>query len=311
MVREDLVEGGAGNVGEEPENGRAASEFSESEVSKSDSPDATERGEGDDGLAAEASDAHANPVQQSQIRLIASSRLEPEPEAEEAEQPLSKDQIRSRRRRDVAGRSILLRARKSDILAVGQAEDPEIESMRPRVRGDCKDVPRPCPFVLCKYHLYLDVSPRTGSIKLNFPDLDVSEMKESCVLDVAERGGTKIEVLADILNLTRERIRQLGVSALDKLDGDLNAADFFERGGAEVDTKRRLALFSQEDVEPEERATDDEDEDDLARENPAAVERAQPEEDRRAEDGEPSSFEDDAASEESGPDSDPGVARAS
>jgi len=34
----------------------------------------------------------------------------------------------------------------------------------------------------CKHHLFIDVSPRTGAIKLNFPDLEVWELGESCAL---------------------------------------------------------------------------------------------------------------------------------
>jgi len=37
------------------------------------------------------------------------------------------------------------------------------------------------------------VSARTGAIKLNFPDLEVWEMTETCALDVADRGGTTLE----------------------------------------------------------------------------------------------------------------------
>ena len=36
----------------------------------------------------------------------------------------------------------------------------------------CQQDHRPCPWVACKHHLYLDVNPETGSIKMNFPDKD-------------------------------------------------------------------------------------------------------------------------------------------
>ncbi len=88
---------------------------------------------------------------------------------------------------------------------------------RPATRGDCKGTPRPCPFVSCRHHLYLDVNPSTGSIKLNFPDLDVAELKESCSLDVADRGGITLEEVGEILNLTRERVRQVEVRGLLRL----------------------------------------------------------------------------------------------
>ena len=88
---------------------------------------------------------------------------------------------------------------------------------RPKTRGDCADGPRPCPFVSCKYHLYLDVKDDTHSIKLNFPHLDVWEMEHSCALDVAEQGGMTLEDVGRIMNLTRERIRQVEVAGIDKL----------------------------------------------------------------------------------------------
>ena len=59
---------------------------------------------------------------------------------------------------------------------------------RPRTRAECADAPRPCPWVACKHHLYLDINPRTGSIKINFPDLEPWELPHTCALDVAEQG---------------------------------------------------------------------------------------------------------------------------
>jgi hypothetical protein len=88
---------------------------------------------------------------------------------------------------------------------------------RPNNRSECADGPRPCPFVACKHHLYLDVNPDTGSIKLNFPDIPVWDMEQTCALDVADRGGVTLEEVGDILNLTRERIRQVEVMGLEKL----------------------------------------------------------------------------------------------
>jgi hypothetical protein len=93
----------------------------------------------------------------------------------------------------------------------------EIESRRPRSRADCANGPRPCMFISCKHHLYLDVNPATGSIKLNFPDKEVWEMSETCALDVADRGGITLEEVGSIMNLTRERIRQVETRGLLKL----------------------------------------------------------------------------------------------
>lgn len=107
----------------------------------------------------------------------------------------------------------------------------ELESMRPRRRSDCVDAPRPCLFVSCKYNLYLDVNPRTGSVKLNFPDKEIWELDYTCALDVADKGGITLEEVGSIMNLTRERVRQVesrGIQGMKVL-----ADDDFERGGGD------------------------------------------------------------------------------
>jgi hypothetical protein len=101
----------------------------------------------------------------------------------------------------------------------------EIDTHRPDARSECRTTERPCPFVSCKYHLYLDVNPHTGSIKLNFPDLEVWELSETCSLDVADRGGITLEEVGELLNLTRERIRQVEATGLDKLRGGYDDED--------------------------------------------------------------------------------------
>jgi hypothetical protein len=78
---------------------------------------------------------------------------------------------------------------------------------RPATRADCGEQ-RPCPYVGCKYNLYLDVTPN-GNLKVNFPDLAPEDMKVSCVLDVADVGGVTLEDTGERLNMTRERVRQI------------------------------------------------------------------------------------------------------
>jgi len=92
-----------------------------------------------------------------------------------------------------------------------------IEGLRPRTRAECVNGPRPCLFVSCKHNLYLDVNPETGSIKLNFPDKEIWELEHTCALDVAEKGGITLEEVGAIMNLTRERIRQVETRGLAKL----------------------------------------------------------------------------------------------
>ena len=102
--------------------------------------------------------------------------------------------------------------------------DPELEALmaeldatRPKTRGECAQGPRPCPYVSCKYNLYVDVNLRTGSVKMNFPDKELWELAETCALDVADRGGITLEEVGVIMNLTRERVRQLETRGLTKL----------------------------------------------------------------------------------------------
>src|SRR5262249_47941926 len=94
---------------------------------------------------------------------------------------------------------------------------PPVEIPRPTTRAECREEMRPCPWVACKHHLYLDINPETGSIKINFPDLEPWELQHTCALDVAERGGITLEEVGEIMNLTRERIRQVEVRGLLKL----------------------------------------------------------------------------------------------
>ncbi len=88
---------------------------------------------------------------------------------------------------------------------------------RPSTRAECKEEMRPCPWVACKHHLYLDINPMTGSIKINFPDREPWEIEHTCALDVAEAGALTLEQVGAITNLTRERVRQVEVIGLSKL----------------------------------------------------------------------------------------------
>jgi hypothetical protein len=90
-----------------------------------------------------------------------------------------------------------------------------IDEMVPRTRSECEcsDV-RPCPFVRCKYNLLIDVSD-SGTIRYNFPAWDAPD---SCALDVAEYDGCTLEEVGRLMNITRERVRQIEEAAITKLN---------------------------------------------------------------------------------------------
>jgi hypothetical protein len=161
---------------------------------------------------------------------------------------ITREQRRSRRKRAVRARTISVKRMTKRELEIGRLLYPETDYWKPRARSECVDGPRPCPFVSCKHHLFVDVSPRTGAIKLNFPDLEVWDMGESCALDVADRGGTTLEDVGAIMNLTRERIRQVEVKALAKLEAlkDMMALrEYVDEGPV---GRRRLPRLTKKDL---------------------------------------------------------------
>jgi hypothetical protein len=172
-----------------------------------------------------------------------------------ASEPVTREQRRSRRKRAIRARTISVKRMTKRELELGRLLYPDDEEVeRPVTRADCAGGARPCPFVSCKHHLFLDVSARTGAIKLNFPDLEVWEMSETCALDIADRGGTTLEEVGAIMNLTRERIRQVEVKGLAKLLAlkDMMALrDYVDEGPV---GKRRLPLLEAESEEEEEEA---------------------------------------------------------
>ena len=149
---------------------------------------------------------------------LAMALLEEGFEDEEDDEDGDDEQGRRRRRSRARARTISIRRLSKTELNLGRMMYPEEQYWRPQSRGDCAEMERPCPFVSCKYHLYIDVHPVRGSIKINFPDLEVWEMTDTCALDIADRGGITLEEVGEIMNLTRERVRQVETQGLSKLE---------------------------------------------------------------------------------------------
>lgn len=110
---------------------------------------------------------------------------------------------------------------RSEIKAKGESDSIHAawDEHRPKTRADCGDVPRPCPWVSCKYHNFLSVNEH-GSVKLHFGTDDASVMPPewSCSLDIADRvafemriggGPLPVEDLVWISRVGDARLRQI------------------------------------------------------------------------------------------------------
>jgi hypothetical protein len=116
---------------------------------------------------------------------------------------------------------------------------------RPHIRRDClpggQNGARPCPWASCAYHLAVDVNEKTGHLAVHGAP---ESMTETCALDVADRtreapgfevhrgaatgidGAETLTSIASLVNLTRERIRQIEARALDELRFHVRAVDW-------------------------------------------------------------------------------------
>lgn len=101
--------------------------------------------------------------------------------------------------------------------------DPEA----PTNRSECRDGCRPCPFVACRYHLFLDVA-TNGKIWKNFAADEHDEdsivaalmsMPETCALDVADRGAHTEQDVARVLGtgINNKNVFTSQASAIEKL----------------------------------------------------------------------------------------------
>lgn len=93
---------------------------------------------------------------------------------------------------------------------------PAQSHSRPTTRDECRQGPRPCPFVGCRHHLYLEVKPN-GALTVTWPHLEPWEIPESCSLDVAERDSHTLDEIGELLNLSWERIRRIETQSLAHL----------------------------------------------------------------------------------------------
>ena len=139
--------------------------------------------------------------------------------------PASRDRAH---RSGLRARTLSMSRASKRLLVVGARLYPVEEHasyQRPTTRGDClaggSNAARPCPWMSCAQHLALTVDENNGNIKVTLPgqdgEPDLGAMRDTCALDVADRGGETLDEVGAATNLTRERIRQLEAVALRAL----------------------------------------------------------------------------------------------
>jgi hypothetical protein len=69
-------------------------------------------------------------------------------------------------------------------------------------------------------------------------------MKESCALDVADRDGATLEFAGEVMNLTRERIRQAETVALAKVQAHAQLMGLRDWHEDDARIVRRLPIIS-------------------------------------------------------------------
>lgn len=100
----------------------------------------------------------------------------------------------------------------------------ELESERPKIRADCKGGPRPCPWIMCRWHAIWSLNDSSKPIlmpgeKPKHPLMKKTDeeilarmdrLRQTCIMDVIDMGGVTLEEIGDnVLLVTRERVRQI------------------------------------------------------------------------------------------------------
>jgi len=160
----------------------------------------------------------------------------------------TRDQRKSRRRRNVRARTVNMDRLAKREFESGKVLYHETDYWKPKIRADCERVERPCPYVSCRYNLFLEVT-RNGSIKQTFGDLEPDGMAESCALDVADRGGATLEEVARCFNISQERARQLQKMFLARLRYDTLLHEHWDEPSVKFVRRRALSVVGDDDCD--------------------------------------------------------------
>jgi len=79
---------------------------------------------------------------------------------------------------------------------------------RPKKRSQCVNGVRPCPWVGCRHHIIWAVN-KIDRLSNDQIIEKISQMPETCTLDVADKGGLTVRELAAALGVSRSWVYQL------------------------------------------------------------------------------------------------------
>lgn len=108
--------------------------------------------------------------------------------------------------------------------------DVAVATLRPpKTRGDCAHGVRPCPWVRCKWHMVWEhqqgATRGFGRYTYHPEQVDIFDLADTCVLDVADRGPVTLEEVGNAIGSSRERVRQIEAKALSRLSKNPEARD--------------------------------------------------------------------------------------
>jgi hypothetical protein len=107
---------------------------------------------------------------------------------------------------------------------------------RPTTRAECINGPRPCPYVGCAFHLFLNVNSETGEITLNVQNEPLADIVRQDYLRVPDPDSNKPVTISDIEGL------KLGIEAMPQTC----ALDVADHGGQ---APTRVAEYIDESLE--------------------------------------------------------------
>ena len=138
---------------------------------------------------------------------------------DDADEPAGEAEPRAgrkrKRRTQPRPKRIAVKKLTKSVIAAGWADlgGREARPPRPRTWAECGPFINACPFVGCRHHNFLDVNPVSGTITMNHPHREPLDLERPCSLAVAMGGPLTLDEVGEILNLTRERIRQIEIVA--------------------------------------------------------------------------------------------------